>query len=77
MAWTDMPLVPFLYGLIFKFFGESRLYIQIFTTFFFSMTVVLTYMIGKTLWDEDTGLYGGMLLLGDSIPVCSGPAYAC
>ncbi|MDP3111841.1 MAG: glycosyltransferase family 39 protein [Thermodesulfovibrionales bacterium] len=64
MAWTDMPLVPFLYGLIFKFFGESRLYIQIFTTFLFSMTVVLTYMIGKTLWDEDTGLYGGMLLLG-------------
>lgn len=64
MAWTDMPLVPFLYGLIFRFFGESRLYIQIFTTFLFSMTVVLTYMIGKTLWDEDTGLYGGMLLLG-------------
>ncbi len=64
MAWTDMPLVPFLYGLIFKFFGESRLYIQIFTTFLFSMTVVLTYMIGKILWDEDTGLYGGMLLLG-------------
>ena len=64
MAWTDMPLVPFLYGLIFKFFGEARLYIQIFTTFLFSMTVVLTYMIGKILWGEDTGLYGGMLLLG-------------
>src|SRR4030067_2780794 len=37
-AWTDLPLVPFLYGLIFKFFGESRIYIQIFTTFLFSMT---------------------------------------
>jgi len=64
MAWTDMPLIPFFYGLIFKFFGESRLYIQIFTTFLFSMTVVLTYLIGKTLWNKDVGLFGGMLLLG-------------
>ncbi|MEE8480106.1 MAG: hypothetical protein V3T59_02575, partial [Desulfobacterales bacterium] len=35
-AWTDLPLIPFLYGLIFKFFGESRIYIQIATTTFFS-----------------------------------------
>jgi len=62
-VWTDLPLVPFLYGLIFKFFGESRLYIQIFTTFLFSMTAVLTYLVGKTLWDSDTGFYGGILLL--------------
>jgi hypothetical protein len=63
-AWTDMPLVPFLYGLIFKFFGEHRICIQIFTTLLFSMTVILTYMIGACLWDEDTGLTGGLLLLG-------------
>ncbi|MBI5025813.1 MAG: glycosyltransferase family 39 protein [Nitrospirae bacterium] len=63
-AWTDMPLVPFLYGLIFKFLGESRLYIQIFTTLLFSMTVVLTYQIGKTLWDEDVGFSAGALLFG-------------
>jgi hypothetical protein len=61
-AWTDMPLVPFLYGLIFKFFGESRLYIQIFTTFLFSITAVCTYLIGKTLWESETGFYGGILL---------------
>jgi len=64
VAWTDLPLIPFLYGLIFKLFGESRAYIQIFTTFLFSMTVVLTYLIGKELWDEDVGFYGGLLLLG-------------
>lgn len=63
-AWTDMPLVPFLYGLIFKYLGESRIFIQLFTTSLFSMTVVLTYLIGKTLWDQDTGFYGGLLLLG-------------
>ncbi len=62
--WTDLPVAPFFYGLIFRFFGETRLYIQIFTTTLFSLTVLLTYMIGKSLWDEDTGLYAGILLLG-------------
>lgn len=66
VPWTDLPLIPFLYGVIFKFFGESRLYIQIFTTLLFSATVVLTYQIGKTLWDEQVGFLGGLLLL--SIP---------
>ena len=63
-AWTDLPLVSFLYGLIFKFLGESRLYIQIFTTFLFSMTLVLTYKTGKILWDEETGFIAGTALLG-------------
>jgi hypothetical protein len=62
--WTDMPLISFIYGLIFKFFGESRAFIQAFTTFLFSMTVVLTYNIGKTLWNETVGFYGALLLLG-------------
>ena len=63
-AWTDLPLVPFLYGLIFKFFGESRLCIQIFTTSLFSLTVALTFLTGKILWDEDVGFRAGALLLG-------------
>jgi hypothetical protein len=63
-AWTDLPLISFFYGLIFKFFGESRIYIQIFTTFLFSMTCVITFFIGKTLWDEETGFLAGALLLG-------------
>ena len=62
-AWTDLPLVPFLYGLIFKFFGESRLYIQILNSFFLSSTVVLTYLIGRDLWDEEHGLWAGGFLL--------------
>lgn len=63
-AWTDMPLVPFLYGLIFKFFGESRPAIQLFTTALFSLTTVLTYLIGRTLWNRETGFSAGLLLLG-------------
>lgn len=63
-AWTDMPLVSFLYGMAFRFLGESRLYIQVFTTFLFSMTVVLAFFTGRTLWDEETGFFAGSLLLG-------------
>jgi uncharacterized membrane protein (GlpM family) len=62
-AWTDMPLVPFIYGLIFNVFGESRIYIQIFTTMLFSFTVVIASMIGKDLWDDIVGLTAGALLL--------------
>jgi Dolichyl-phosphate-mannose-protein mannosyltransferase len=63
-VWTDLPLVPLLYGLVFKFFGEYRTGIQLLNSLLFSGTVVLTYLIGKTLWDKTLGLYGGILLLG-------------
>ncbi len=63
-AWTDLPLMPFLYGLVFKFFGEQRIFIQVLNTFFYSLTVLLTYQLGKDLWDEDIGFWGGLLLLG-------------
>jgi len=63
-AWTDLPLVPFLYGLVFKFFGEHRILIQALNTVFYSLTVVLTYQLGKTLWNEEVGFWGGILLLG-------------
>jgi len=63
-AWTDLPLVPFIYGLVFRFVGEYRIAIQVVTTLFFCGTVLLTFLIGAELWDEVTGLYGGALLLG-------------
>ncbi|MBZ0157998.1 MAG: glycosyltransferase family 39 protein [Alphaproteobacteria bacterium] len=63
-AWTDMPLIPFLYGLIFSLFGEERGVLQIFTTTLFSLTVVLIYRTGKELWDEEVGVYAGTSFLG-------------
>jgi len=63
-AWTDLPLIPLLYGMVFKFFGEYRTGIQVFNSLLFSATVVLTYLTGKTLWGQTVGLYGGLLLLG-------------
>ena len=63
-AWTVLPLVPFLYGLLFSAFGETRAAVQVFATLLFSGTVVLTYLIGKALWDEKVGGYGAALLAG-------------
>ncbi|MBI5100285.1 MAG: glycosyltransferase family 39 protein [Nitrospirae bacterium] len=63
-VWTDMPVMPLLFGLIFRVFGEVREYIQALTALMFSATVVLTFLIGRRLWDEDTGFAGGVFLLG-------------
>lgn len=63
-AWTDLPAIPFLHGLIFAVFGEYRLAVQVFTALLFAMTAVLTSLIGRTLWNEETGFYAGALLLG-------------
>lgn len=63
-AWTDLPLVPLIYGLIFRYLGESRLYIQIFNSLLFTSTVFLTYLTGKFFFDRETGVFGGLLLLG-------------
>ncbi len=62
--WTDLPLVPFIYGLIFNVLGESRIFIQIFNSTLFSLTVVLTFFIGKTLWSDEIGFYAGIMILG-------------
>ncbi len=41
-----------------------RIAIQAFTTLLFSGTVVLTYLIGRTLWNETVGCCAAVLLLG-------------
>ncbi len=64
VAWTDLPAVSFLYGLAYKCFGEYRIIIQIVTTLLYSMTVGLTYLIGKSLWNRDTGILAALLMLG-------------
>jgi len=61
-AWTDLPLMPFLYGLIFRIFGEARIFIQAFQTLLFGLTAVLAHRIGKKLYNEETGFLAGMLL---------------
>jgi hypothetical protein len=62
-VWTDLPLVPFIYGLIFRVFGEYRIVIQLFNTLMFAGTAVLTCQIGNRLGGKNIGLHAGLLLL--------------
>jgi hypothetical protein len=62
-AWTDLPLIPFLYGVAFSVVGETRIAIQGLTALLFAGTVVLTFRIGATLWDRATGATAAVLLL--------------
>ncbi|TAK50695.1 MAG: hypothetical protein EPO27_03760 [Betaproteobacteria bacterium] len=63
-AWTDLPLIPVLYGSLFVVLGEERLYLQAFNSGLFAGTVLLTWQIGRTLWQEELGLTAAALLLG-------------
>lgn len=62
-VWTDSPSVPFFYGIILKYLGEYRVYIQIYNAILFSLTSVLTYKISKRLWNEEIGLYSGLMIM--------------
>jgi 4-amino-4-deoxy-L-arabinose transferase-like glycosyltransferase len=63
-AWTDLPLMPALYGLLFRYLGEARVYVQALNTGLFALTVVLVFELGRLLWDTRTGFYGAVFLLG-------------
>jgi len=63
VPWTDLPLVPFLYGVLFKLFGEEQQVIAIYNSFVFSLIPILTYYIGRLLWDRSTAFIAGILIL--------------
>lgn len=64
-AWTDMPLVPFIYGLGFKFFGEHRFVIQAINSAMFAGTVWFLAKTAEEIWPDDTeiGPLSGFMLL--------------
>lgn len=63
-AWTDMPLMPFLYGTLFKLPGVQRVLVQALNAALLSSGAAAVCLIGKELWDEETGLYAGLFLMG-------------
>jgi hypothetical protein len=63
VPWTDLPLVPLLYGTIFKLFGEGKQVIAVFNSLLFSLIPVLTYYTGRLLWGHATAFLAGILIL--------------
>jgi len=62
-SWTDLPLVPLIYGILFKMFGETKEVIAFFNLLLFGFIPVITYSTGRLLWDRPTGFLAGMLML--------------
>jgi hypothetical protein len=62
-AWTDLPAMSFLYGMIFKYAGEVRLYAQVLNSLLFASTVSVTALLASELWDRKIGNTAGTLLL--------------
>ncbi len=60
--WTDMPLVPLLYGMLFRFLGEERVYIQLFNALVLVCAVWVTGRLARHLLGVEETL-AGMLLL--------------
>lgn len=63
-AWTDLPLGPFLYGMLFRLFGEHREVLQLFNSVLFSLSVVLTSLIAGKVMHRESAFLAGLLLLG-------------
>ena len=62
-AWTDLPLVPLIYGILFKLFGETKLVVTFFNMLLFGFIPIITYLIGRLLWDRTTGFLAGVLIM--------------
>ena len=52
VPWTDMPLIPMIYGFGFSVFGESRLVVQLITTSAFAGSVWLTAESARELFNK-------------------------
>jgi hypothetical protein len=61
--WTDLPLVSFIYGLLFKLLGEEKIVIAMYNGLLFSFIPVLTYLTGRQLWEGSTGFIGGIFIM--------------
>ncbi len=62
-VWTDLPLTSLLHGLMFSLVGEERLAAQLLGAGLYAGTVVLTYRLGRELWNEPLGYVAALMLL--------------
>lgn len=63
-AWTDLPLVPMIFGLVSNLFVENRIVVQIVNSLFYSGTIVLAFITGEMLFNRTVGFFSSLFLLG-------------
>lgn len=66
-AWLTQPTLPiFLMGAAVRVFGRTVLAVRFLSPIFGALTVYLTYMIGRRLWNPSAGLTAALLLAGSA-----------
>ena len=61
--WTDLPLLPLLFGILLALAGEARWVVQAANIVLFAGTVAITVALGRRLWGEAAGIAAGLSLL--------------
>jgi 4-amino-4-deoxy-L-arabinose transferase-like glycosyltransferase len=57
------PLIPLLYGLAMHLFGIDLIVLRLVTLLFTAGSVLLTLLLGRELYGDETGLFAALLLL--------------
>lgn len=61
--WTDLPLLPLVFGILLTLAGEARWVVQAANIVLFAGTVAMTVALGRRLWGEAAGIAAGLSLL--------------
>ena len=59
---TLYPIYPIVLSLIYSLFGHNYFVVQFFLALLMALTCVITYLIGKVIFDEKAGLLASLLL---------------
>ena len=72
-AWTDLPLIPFIQGVIFRYIGEERILIQVFNLMVFGGAFYLLFLLAERLFGEEAGICSAGLILGSPYLLSQAP----
>ena len=70
---SGLPLPTLIFGLAYKLLGVHRFAIQTVNSIFFSLIVVLVYLIGKEIFAKNVGFYSAILMLSSPFMVSQVP----
>jgi 4-amino-4-deoxy-L-arabinose transferase-like glycosyltransferase len=63
------PLIPLLYGFVIDLRGDRLFFLRVASTLFFSASLVLTYLVGRELYDRKTGFLASLFFLSFPLSV--------
>jgi 4-amino-4-deoxy-L-arabinose transferase-like glycosyltransferase len=63
LRYQHPPLIPFVFGLTIDLLGDNLLFLRLVSVLFLIATLWITYLLGRELYDRETGLIASLLFL--------------